>query len=207
MKITTVILIFCFINVGVIAQEKGTMTDYRDNKTYKTIKIGEQTWMMQNLAYKTKRSTVYNNNEHLENHYGRLYVYSDAKNSCPYGWKLPSDDDWAKLEQYFGAKSYEYTSNSAWIGETQNIAEKFKNNEIFAVKFSGVYGYKPGTKGNYNSFFDINESTYFWTSNYYEKYGDAGKVTARFIAKDSKGIYRLSIQENYYISVRCIKEE
>jgi len=82
--------------------EKGTFTDPRDGKTYKTVKIGKQTWLAENLNYDADGSKCYNNDPANADKYGRLYNWETAKKACPDGWHLPSNEEWQELVNFAG---------------------------------------------------------------------------------------------------------
>ena len=80
-----------------------TFTDARDGKIYKTVKIGTQTWMAENLAFKPNTGCrAYDDNETNVAKYGYLYNWETAKRACPSGWHLPSGAEWTMLITYLG---------------------------------------------------------------------------------------------------------
>lgn len=84
-----------FAALAVAAPETGSVTDSRDGKNYRTVKIGDQVWMAENLNFNAGKSSCA-----LEdcNTYGRLYTW--APDLCPDGFQLPKKEDFEILLAY-----------------------------------------------------------------------------------------------------------
>ena len=81
---------------------EGTFTDPRDGKTYRTVKIGEQVWMAENLNFECEGSICYDKDPDNAKKYGRLYDWKTAMGAYPPGWHLPDDDEWDELINFAG---------------------------------------------------------------------------------------------------------
>jgi uncharacterized protein (TIGR02145 family) len=88
-----------------VAGSGSFMTDSRDGQTYRTVKIGSQTWMAENLNYKADSSKCYMGIDSNCTRYGRLYQWQDLKAACPSGWHLPTQSEWDTLLVFVGGKS------------------------------------------------------------------------------------------------------
>ena len=182
---------------------KGSMTDPRDEKTYKTIKIGSKIWLAENLGYKTPDSLCYDNDEEIANKYGRLYTLSDAKNACPPGWRLPSKKDIEELIAAAGGARVAGKNLKSASGWQANDGQS--GNGVDALGFSALPAgcwqtdsEKPDDPEE-NGFFLIGEKFDFWyDSGMLELYNHSNCADIE--------PFHIDYVDDFY-SVRCIKDE
>jgi uncharacterized protein (TIGR02145 family) len=211
----------------------GTVSDIEGND-YKTIIIGTQTWMAENLRTtryndnteidlildgkewmnsETPGYSWYENNEKLfRNTYGAYYnwlaVYSSRL--CPAGWHVPSDGEWKTLEMYLGM-TQEQADAEGTRGNLEGAAlkEAGKNNWFSGgqtgTNESGLTGLPGGNRSGYQGFFDEEGvASYWWTSTGYYPYG--GLAYNRSLYYGSSGINRTLRHIKEGFNVRCIKD-
>lgn len=146
-----------------VYQKTEILTDSRDNKTYKTIKIGNQWWMAENLNYNMEGSYAYNNNEEYAATYGRLYDWPLASNACPDGWHLPSKNEFQTLLNYINTvHAQELMAVSNLWNYNYCIENPRANNKTgFSALPGGAYIW---------GFLGINDEAAFWTSSLYNNH-------------------------------------
>ena len=170
--------------------QESQFTDSRDGKTYRTVAIGNQIWMAENLAYKPDGGYfwIYNNNENFGERYGYLYSWKTACKVCPSGWRLPGKGDFNRLKDY--------------VGNSQN--------KLKSLGFKVLYsGYRSRTRGVYDA---IGGSSKWWTKTKTvvrrgDPYNDETAWGFGFYkSRDEFSIIDYDIN-NYGYSVRCIKSK
>jgi len=88
------------------SQQMNTFIDTRDNSIYKTVTLGNQIWMAENLHFKTSKDCWYYKNDSINcKKFGRLYTWEMAKEACPVGWHLPSKAEFDTLIKFLGGDS------------------------------------------------------------------------------------------------------
>jgi uncharacterized protein (TIGR02145 family) len=159
----------------------GTVTDIAGN-VYKTITIGTQTWMAENLKTTKYRDGTaipnvtsnaqwydlstgafcdYGNTSDNSTTYGKLYNWyavSDVRNICPSGWHVPNDTEMEKLGAYLGG----YQVVGGKMKET-GITHWYLSNEG-ATNQSGFTGLPGGMRYFDGPFIDIHLGGYWWSS-------------------------------------------
>jgi uncharacterized protein (TIGR02145 family) len=183
------------ISLSSVAQASGTFTDSRDGKTYKTVKIGTQTWMAENLAYKASSGCwAYNDSLVYVTKYGYLYDWDAAKGISPAGWHIPSDEEWNTLITYLGGDSVaggKLKSTTGW----KSPCAKATNSSGFSALPGGSFD------SFYLDFINIGTDGCWWSSS------DGG--SSYRIGNDQSRIIKLNYEDIDLdeFSVRCIKDK
>jgi len=172
----------------------GTFTDSRDGKEYKTVKIGEQVWMAENLNYDVKCSGCGDNDPANCQKYGRLYDWGTARRACPKGWHLPSNDEWDILYKFVaGVENTE--SPSETVAKYLKAKSGWNDNGEDKYGFSALPG---GTAwdGSYN--YDGNSAQWWSDFGSYNPYG-------RIMEYHYNDAYWPTPEGDNYFSIRCLQ--
>ena len=206
--------------------EYGTLTDERDGQKYKTVKIGEQTWMAENLNFDYKiegkryGSYCYNDEPDSCAIYGRLYTFATAMDSAA----LFSDDGKGcgantacgmANAQGICPENWHLPSVDDWYELFTVISEKKDFKSIDATSLKSIVKWKNNGEGTDQFGFSILPAGGFYSGsalpgNIYRGEGGIaffwmnGTLSPTTVqVQDSVYIYGNNASEAY--SVRCVK--
>ena len=192
-----------------------TFTDSRDGKVYKTVTIGSQVWMAENLAYlpsvvgpETSSYTIpyyylyeYNGTVVADAKaisrfriYGVLYNWEAAKSACPTGWHLPSDAEWTQLMDYLGGDELaggKLKGTTHWISPNTGA-----NNQ---TGFTALPG---GLRNFGGSFGNVGYGGYWWCATRI----NTDEAISWMLSHCCSGIASTSASKELGFSVRCLRD-
>ena len=167
------------------------LVDARDLQTYKTVEIGGQVWMAENLNYRVvwERddldtlhgwSWCYNDSAQYCEKNGRLYQWDEALYACPDGWDFPSKADFDSLIEAVGG--FDHAADSLMALE-------------FISEIGGGYHFL-----EYYNYFD--EYAYFWTTDEVR----ANYARTVMLEKGRSSVSYDETYEEFALSVRCVRK-
>jgi len=202
-----------------------------DGNMYKTVTIGTQIWMAENLMVTRYRNGdaiphvtensewgdlttgAYCNYEENSNSvatYGRLYNWYaviDDRNIAPEGWHVATDDDLKQLEMYLGM-SREEADDYGWRGTNEGGKLKesgtlhWANPNLGATNESGFSALPGGHRDDDGGFYGMGNLAFFWSSTVRSNY----YAWSRTLVFDKAEIRRLYYHTGSGFSVRCVKD-
>jgi uncharacterized protein (TIGR02145 family) len=187
--------------------------DSRNNKIYKWVKIGTQTWMAENLAYATTDDVVCNADQSKCNIYGYLYNWAAAmaiastynsssysasakhRGACPTGWHIPSSLEWYTLVSYAGGESlagFKLKAESYWNGEG------IGTDDYGFAALPGGYGYFDGKVATLHN---VGLYGRWWTTQ-----NDVTNAYSWSMYYDYPGVAEDYFAKTLLYSVRCVQD-
>ncbi|HQU83797.1 MAG TPA: FISUMP domain-containing protein [Pyrinomonadaceae bacterium] len=186
---------------------KTGFTDPRDNEVYETKKVGNLTWMKENLRFEVpKASWCFDNDEENCAELGRLYTFQAALKACPSGWRLPSDNDWLDLEKTLGLPQEQLMIDDYNAARGNGIGQKLKEGGSSGLEFK-ISGYAFNNNGTmeFDGIEGDSPRSYFWTSSSKNVKGQTFALRRSIEAKNGN-IYRFgNPTAGYAVAVRCVQ--
>ena len=192
----------------------GEFVDDRDGQIYKTVKIGDQVWMAENLNFKTKYSWcggVPDEDEGDCSKYGRLYTWGAAvgksgeacgyddicglsgnvRGVCPEGWHLPDTTEWNTL--FFDA-----------VGGLQKANNALKSQTGWEYNGTDTYGFSALPTGvrDYTGYISVANAE-FWSVTERDFHEVYGMRLHYFANREARRSY---YGKSYAIAIRCLKD-
>jgi uncharacterized protein (TIGR02145 family) len=210
----------------------GRMKD-QEGKEYKTIRIGKQEWMAENLRvsrfrngdpipeiirkkeWKNTASPAFcwfNNDSALyECPYGRLYnapVVNDSRKVCPAGWRVPDKKAWNYLIEITGGgeKAYYSLKTSGIRYWAANVYYSGANSSGFSA-LPGAARFKTGKFDDFGFQYGAGYYGLYWSS---EKNADKQTsfgLMSEYNTENSMAEFLQEVSPECGLSIRCVRDD
>ena len=204
--------------------EQGQMMDL-DGNLYDTVEIGGICWMKSNLRYlpsvspsadgsttdpyyyvygyqgtdvtAAKATANYNN-------YGVLYNWPAAKEACPPGTRLPTDEEQHVLEAAFATGTCDPSRSGVYDCSPAGTALKSSSTDAPSWNGDNTSGFSAlpaGSRTTGGSFYDLGSYAYFWSSSE----PSSASAWRRYLRSSETGVSRGANYKGNGFSVRCVR--
>lgn len=180
----------------------GSFVDPRDGIEYKTVKIGNQIWMAENLKYKCKDSYSYKDNKLNDENYGRLYTFYSLKNATPPGWHIPSAEEWDTMLQY--VNEHKESNACGTCLKANHSCWKCKDAVPLGTNQFGFSAWAAGYKDSMTFYHDQGYEAHFWCD--YEDEFDSDKAQMQSLSWSDEFVTSHFQSKFWAVSVRCVKD-
>ncbi len=197
-----------------------------NGNSYKTVYIGTQEWMGENLKVskyndgtvipnitdrtkwqnnRTGAWAYYHNDAAYNANYGKMYNWyavskttNGNKNVCPSGWHVPTDAEWTILTDYLGGSTIAGGKMTEQGFSYYGEINYFTNTSLFSGLLGG-YRYFDGSDNQ------INEYGYWWSSSEYSS-SDADNRELYYRSDGGIGTSNRNTSKKSGLSVRCLRD-
>ena len=220
------VLISCLTSFSQDGKPGPNITDM-DGNNYKTVFIGTQHWMAENLktsryndgtiipkiiddlrwsGLKLDACSDFKNDTTVTAKYGRLYNWYAVngskygnKNVCPSGWHVPTDEEWKVLVDYLGGENLAGGKMKEVVGtlKWKDLNKEASNSSLFSAQPMGIR--------NWSGLFSYTgDQCYWWSSTgVFNIFSEAWAYT---LHSRSNNVGRSKLNRGNGFSIRCLKD-
>ncbi len=205
-----------------------SLCDHRDRQVYRTVQIGGQTWMAENLNYayeaSTAKSFCYGDSKDSCDKYGRLYMWSAAMDSagvfgesgklcgdgvacspsavvrgvCPEGFHLPDTSEWNALEAFV------QENNGGESVALSLRSQSWVKNDMAGLDIFRFNALPAGNRNKDDEFIRAGGYAIFWTATTVD--GATNGSFCRYLKNGDVDLLRDTPLKKNAFSIRCVRD-
>lgn len=178
---------------------EGILIDDRDGQKYKTVQIGHQIWMAENLRLDVSDGFCVDDIKANCEKYGVLYTSEASSRVCPEGWEKPSYSDWEILARNAGAECEQGYSTYSFNCKGYDAISKIRSTDGWdSTNGTNQLGLSLFPVGYLRS---INSKT-----SSYQGFGKSAIFWGATISENTMSLSNKQSSEDKAKPIRCMKE-